>query len=31
MAVPTSREEFKEYCLRELAIELNVDDDGARI
>jgi hypothetical protein len=30
MAVPTSREEFKEYCLRKLGkpvIEINVDDD----
>jgi hypothetical protein len=30
MAVPTSRAEFKEYCLRNLgkpAIEINVDDD----
>lgn len=30
MAVPTSRSEFKEYCLRKLGkpvIEINVDDD----
>ena len=30
MAVPTTREEFKEYCLRKLGkpvIEINVDDD----
>jgi len=30
MAVPTSRQEFKEYCLRKLGkpvIEINVDDD----
>lgn len=30
MAVPTSRDEFKEYCLRKLGkpvIEINVDDD----
>jgi hypothetical protein len=30
MAVPTSRAEFKEYCLRKLGkpvIEINVDDD----
>lgn len=30
MAVPTSREEFKQYCLRKLGkpvIEINVDDD----
>lgn len=30
MAVPTSREQFKEYCLRKLGkpvIEINVDDD----
>ena len=30
MAVPTSRAEFKEYCLRALGkpvIEINVDDD----
>lgn len=30
MAVPTSKEEFKEYCLRKLGkpvIEINVDDD----
>jgi len=30
MAVPTTRDEFKEYCLRKLGkpvIEINVDDD----
>ena len=30
MAVPTTRSEFKEYCLRKLGkpvIEINVDDD----
>ncbi len=30
MAVPTTRAEFKEYCLRKLGkpvIEINVDDD----
>ena len=30
MAVPSSRNEFKEYCLRSLGkpvIEINVDDD----
>ena len=30
MSLPTSREEFKEYCLRKLGkpvIEINVDDD----
>ena len=30
MAVPTSRSEFKEFCLRKLGkpvIEINVDDD----